>query len=138
MAIVDFLISCGPQLKIIFTTLFGAACMYVFSSYKGFENSMNFLRKMLPDKSDTFYARTDFVVMSISGTIIGLIAFSPQGLYQALAAGFGWTGAMGVLLKVQPPNQPNPANQGNQPNPANQGNLVANQGNQPNLPRDPQ
>jgi hypothetical protein len=54
-------------------------------------------------RSDTFYYRSDFVVMSLSGTIIGLITFDPQGIYQALAAGFGWAGAMNVLLKTDPP-----------------------------------
>jgi hypothetical protein len=103
---VDFLVAYGQDLKIIITTLFGSAGMYVFSSYKGFDNSINFLKRMMPGRSDTFYYRSDFVVMSLSGTIIGLITFSPQGIYQALAAGFGWAGAMNVLLKADPPHSP--------------------------------
>jgi hypothetical protein len=102
-SIVDFLGTYGPGLKIIATTLFGSAGMYVFSAFKGFDNSINFLKKMMPGRSDTFYYWSDFVVMSLSGTIIGLITFDPQGIYQALAAGFGWAGAMNVLLKTDPP-----------------------------------
>jgi len=77
--------------------------MYIFSNRKGFDNSIIFLKKMLPNKSDTIYFRLDFILMSVTGTLIGLITFSPQGTYQALAAGFGWIGAMNVLLKSDPP-----------------------------------
>lgn len=103
MSLGDFLQSYGYDILHISVTLFGAAGMYVFSSFKGFENSINFLKRIIPDKSDTFYYRSDFLLVSVSGTIIGLITFSPQSVYQALAAGFGWTGAMNVLLKTDPP-----------------------------------
>jgi len=102
MAFGEILQTYGPDLKIFFTTLFGSAGMYVFSSFKGFENSINFLKRVLPDRTDVFYARTDFMLMTFSGSMIGLITFAPQGVYQALAAGFGWTGAMNVLLKTEP------------------------------------
>jgi len=103
MFVIDFLQKHGNDILIMLTTLFGSVGMYVFSNYKGFDNSINFLKRMLPNRSDTFYFRCDFVLMSLTGAIIGLITFSPQGLYQALAAGFGWTGAMNVLLKTDPP-----------------------------------
>src|SRR5215468_8725991 len=106
MSLVDFILTYGDTIRIALTTLFGSAGMYVFSNYKGFDNSINFLKKMIPNRSDTFYYRTDFVLMSCSGALIGLITFSPQGIYQALAAGFGWTGAMNVLLKSDPPKIP--------------------------------
>ncbi|WP_155256486.1 hypothetical protein [Mesorhizobium loti] len=98
-----FLLLYGPAIQIYLTTVFGACGMYVFSSYKGFDNSINFLKRMFPERSDVFYARADFFLVSLSGSVIGIITFSPQGIYQALAAGFGWTGAMNVLLKSEPP-----------------------------------
>jgi hypothetical protein len=100
---VAFLLAHGQNILIGLTTLFGAAGMYVFSNFKGFDNSINFIKRMIPGKTDTFYFRADFLLMSGSGAIIGLITFDPQGIYQALAAGFGWTGAMNVLLKADPP-----------------------------------
>lgn len=99
----NFIAAYGQDIKIVFTTLFGSAVMYIFSSFKGFDNSLNFLKRMLPGRSETFYYRSDFIVMTISGIIIGLITFSPQSIYQALAAGFGWAGALNVLLKTDPP-----------------------------------
>jgi hypothetical protein len=99
----DLLITYAGEIRIALITLFESAGMYVFSAYKGFDNSINFLKRMLPNKSDTFYYRCDFVLMSFVGAAIGLITFSPQSIYQALAAGFGWTGAMNVLLKAAPP-----------------------------------
>jgi hypothetical protein len=102
-SVVDWLAAYGEQVRIALTTLFGSAAMYVFSSYKGFDNSRNFLKNILPDRAPSFYYRCDFVIMSVSGALIGLITFTPQSIYQALAAGFGWTGAMNVLLKTDPP-----------------------------------
>lgn len=101
--LLDFMVTYGSEVRIVLITLFGSAGMYVFSTFKGFDNSINFLRRIVPNHSDTFYFRCDFVLMSFTGALIGLITFAPQGIYQALAAGFGWTGAMNVLLKTEPP-----------------------------------
>jgi hypothetical protein len=107
-SLVDYVLSYADGMRIPLTTLFGSAGMYMFSTYKGFDNSINFLRRMVPDRTDTFYFRFDFILMSCVGTVIGLIAFSPTEIYQALAAGFGWTGALNVLLKAEPPPPPSP------------------------------
>jgi hypothetical protein len=80
------------------TTLFGAAAMYVFSLNKGFQGSVDFLRKFFPDKSEVFYTRFDFFIVIIFGSIIGMIFFSPSTTLEALAAGFGWVGAINVLM----------------------------------------
>jgi len=103
MTVVETLVLAWPDIRLVLTTLLGSAGMYIFSSFKGFDNSQNFLKRMIPGRSDTFYYRSDFILMTVVGALIGLITFSPQGVYQALAAGFGWTGAMNVLLKADPP-----------------------------------
>jgi hypothetical protein len=102
-SIIVFLTTYGNDIRIALTTLFGSAGMYVFASHKGFDNSINFFKRMFPNHSETFYYRFDFVLMTVAGALIGLISFSPTGTYEALAAGFGWTGAMNVLLKTDPP-----------------------------------
>ena len=79
--------------------LFGAAGMYIFSDHKGFENSKAFLKAQFPRRKKVFYSRSDFLMTTLVGTLIGLITFSPSNAYEALAAGFGWTGAMNVLMQ---------------------------------------
>lgn len=80
------------------TTLFGSTAMYVFSLNKGFHGSVDFLRKMFPEHSEVFYDRIDFFIVIFAGSVIGTIFFSPTNTLQALAAGFGWVGAINVLL----------------------------------------
>jgi len=79
-------------------TLFGAIAMYVFGLQKGIEGSITFLRRVLPGKSETFYHRVDFALVSLLGSFIGLIVFTPTNAFQALAAGCGWVGALTMLL----------------------------------------
>lgn len=80
-------------------TLFGAIAMNVFSLKKGFEGAIPFLKRFFPERAQVFYDRTDFLLVSFSGSIIGTIFFAPASTVEALAAGFGWVGAVNVLLK---------------------------------------
>ena len=80
------------------TTLFGAAAMYIFSLNRGFEGAIAWLRRVFPGHEQVFYDRLDFIVVAIAGSIIGTISFHPAGTFEALAAGFGWVGAMQVLV----------------------------------------
>ncbi|MDX6496970.1 MAG: hypothetical protein QOG23_230 [Blastocatellia bacterium] len=84
-------------------TLFGAFCMYVFSLTRGFQGAISFLKKFFPGHSEVFYDRLDFFVVILAGSIIGTIFFSPNSALQALAAGFGWVGAVNVLLSPKGP-----------------------------------
>jgi len=79
-------------------TLFGASAMYVFSLNKGFEGSLAFLKRVAPGKTQVFYDRVDFVIVIFAGSVIGTIFFSPVSTLEALAAGFGWVGAINILL----------------------------------------
>ncbi len=79
-------------------TLFGAFCMYVFSLNRGFQGAVDFLRRFFPNHTPVFYDRLDFFVVILAGSVIGTIFFSPTNTFQALAAGFGWVGAINVLL----------------------------------------
>lgn len=82
-----------------FTTLFGAISMYVFSLNKGFSGSIDFLKAFFPNRQEVFYIRCDFIVVNIVGSIVGTIFFNPSSALEALAAGFGWVGAINILLK---------------------------------------
>ena len=102
------------KLGLYLVTLFGTVATYVFQLHKGFEGATSFLRRVLPKHSDAFYARVDFVIVAITGSCFGLIIFSPQNAFQALAAGCGWVSALNVMMTgkgspggtVNPPNGP--------------------------------
>ncbi len=79
-------------------TFFATAVMYMFSLHKGFKGATEFLYKVFPDKRNVFYARVDFILVIIIGSVIGYIVFSPNTPIQSLAAGFGWIGAMNTLV----------------------------------------
>jgi hypothetical protein len=85
------------------TTLFGASAMYVFSLFKGFNGSVPALKKLLPNRAEVFYDRLDFLILVFTGSIIGTIFFHPQDTLQALSAGFGWSGAINVLVSQRGP-----------------------------------
>jgi hypothetical protein len=86
------------QCGIYLLTLFGTIATYVFGMQRGFEGAVSFLRRVLPGRSDAFYHRTDFILVSVFGSMIGAIIFDPHNAFQALAAGCGWVGALNVLL----------------------------------------
>ena len=60
------------------STLFGSVAMYMFSLYKGFEGTTPALRRLIPGRSDVFYDRLDFLVVALTGTIVGTIFFHPR------------------------------------------------------------
>jgi hypothetical protein len=79
-------------------TLFGASSMYIFSLTKGFNGAVEFLEHFFPGRSKPFYDRLDFFIVSFAGAMIGTIFYNPASSLQALAAGFGWVGAVNVLM----------------------------------------
>lgn len=79
-------------------TLLGSFSMYLFSFSKGFEGTTAKLRQLFPNRKKVFYDRVDFVLVVLLGSAIGTIFFGPKDSLQALAAGFGWVGAVNILL----------------------------------------
>ena len=79
-------------------TLFGAAVVQIFALFKNFNGSIGFLRQFFPNRSETFYTRVNCCICMIIGSIIGFIFFNPQSCIGALAAGFGWQGAMTMMM----------------------------------------
>ncbi|MDD2468796.1 MAG: hypothetical protein PHI97_32885 [Desulfobulbus sp.] len=82
-------------------TLLGSFSMYLFSFSKGFEGAVPVLKRLFPQRKKVFYDRIDFLLVVFIGSAVGSIFFHPQDSLQALAAGFGWVGAINVLLKNQ-------------------------------------
>jgi len=87
----------NPDIVHYLATLFGAIAMYIFSLFKGFEGATPALRKLFPNRSQVYYDRLDFLLVTVCGSIIGTIFFQPHDSLQGLSAGFGWVGALSVL-----------------------------------------
>lgn len=79
-------------------TLLGSFSMYLFSFSKGFDGTGAKLRHLFPNRKRVFYDRVDFILVVVLGSAIGTIFFGPKDSIQALAAGFGWVGAVNILL----------------------------------------
>lgn len=77
--------------------------MYVFSLNKGLPVATPVIKRLFRDKSEAFYDWSDLLVVVVFGSIIGSIVFHPQSALPALAAGFGWVGAVSTLVSQRPP-----------------------------------
>jgi hypothetical protein len=88
----------GNHIFCYIITMFGTTAMYVFSLHKGFQGAMDFLKRCFPDHTPSFYARLDFFLVIVLGSIIGFILFSPATAIQSLCAGLGWVGAMNTVV----------------------------------------
>lgn len=88
------------------TTALGAAAMQVFSMNRGFEGSIAWLKRMWPGHSKAFYHRWDFILVVVIGSLIGYMLFRPAEVQNALAAGFGWVGAVSVFADQRPTASP--------------------------------
>jgi hypothetical protein len=80
--------------------------MYLFTSAKGLESTVPKIKQLIPGKTDTFYARLDFLLVVILGPVIGIICFKPDNSLQALAAGWSWASALNVLVQQKTPLSP--------------------------------
>lgn len=80
-------------------TAFGAAVLQIFSIRKGFQSSVPFLKQAFPGRTDRVYLLSDLILTVFFGALVGTIIFDPSNVRQALAAGFGWVGAINIMLK---------------------------------------
>lgn len=78
-------------------TLFAATVAYLFSVNSKLKSSVPALKRLIPSRSDAFYDRIDFIVMTFGGAVIGFVFFDPTTARQALSAGLGWVGAVNIL-----------------------------------------
>jgi len=78
-------------------TLFAATVAYLFSVNSKLRSSVPVLKRLIPARSDAFYDRIDFLVMTLGGAVIGFVFFDPTTSRQALSARLGWVGAVSIL-----------------------------------------
>jgi hypothetical protein len=83
--------------KLMSMALFGAVSMQYFSGGVETQGGTQFLKVFIVDKPELFYKRVNLVIATILGATIGFLYYSPDTAMEALAAGFGWTGAVKAL-----------------------------------------
>ena len=81
-------------------TWVGAVCAHILSLYSdNFNGTMVFLKRMFPNRSETFYFRIDFVILPLIGTFLAIFLLEPTDIKTAIFAGLSWSGALIALLK---------------------------------------
>src|SRR5688572_15537081 len=80
-------------------TLISAILMYVFALNRGFGGAVAFLKRAIPNRSEQFYTWFDLIVVTLGGSFIGFVLYSPVDATRAMAAGLGWMGALNVALR---------------------------------------
>lgn len=75
----------------------GSFISYFTLSLKVVNAKINHYKRLLPNRSDTFYNRIDFVFTIATGSLIGFVFFSPTTYIAALSAGFSWPAAYRAL-----------------------------------------
>ena len=82
-----------------FLTFVGATITQVFSLYTGTVAATPFLQTWFKEKSDTWYARRNSVLIVFLGTILSYIILEPDTAKTSLFAGLTWCGTLQSLGK---------------------------------------
>ena len=86
--------------SIFFWTYLSTIICHILSFYTiEFNGSKTFFNKIIPNKSNTFYERLDFVFLPLIGAIICKVIFQPETIKFAMVSGLSWTTAIDLLKK---------------------------------------
>lgn len=87
--------------NLFFVTWIGAIIGHILSLYKPeFRRTIPFIRGLIPNKSDTFYFRMDFLLLPLIGAFLGLFLIRPSEVENAIFTGLTWSGTLIALLKT--------------------------------------
>ncbi len=85
---------------ILFQTWIGALCTHLLSLYNDdFKGTIPFIQKLLPNKSESFYIRIDFLILPIIGSLLAYVLLDPSSLKSSIFAGISWSGTLLAMLK---------------------------------------
>ncbi len=86
--------------NIFFQTWLGAVCAHLLSLYSDdFKGTIPFVKKLLPNKSKTFYFRIDFIILPVIGALLAYVLLDPNSLKASIFAGLSWSGTLIAMLK---------------------------------------
>ncbi len=86
--------------NIFFQTWLGAVCAHLLSLYSDdFKGTIPFVKKLMPNKSETFYFRIDFIILPLIGALLAYVLLDPTSLKASIFAGLSWSGTLIAMLK---------------------------------------
>ncbi|MEB3800748.1 hypothetical protein INQ45_06595 [Flavobacterium columnare] len=86
--------------NVFFQTWLGAVCAHLLSLYSDeFKGTIPFVKKLIPNKSETFYFRIDFLILPLIGALLAYVLLDPASLKASIFAGLSWSGTLIAMLK---------------------------------------
>ena len=86
--------------NIFIQTWLGALCGHLLSLYSDdFKGTVPFIKKLIPNKSDTLYFRIDFIILPLIGALMAFVLLDPATLKSSIFAGLSWSGTLMAMLK---------------------------------------
>ncbi|MGV0757231.1 hypothetical protein [Empedobacter brevis] len=86
--------------NIFFQTWLGALCAHLLSLYsEDFKGTIPFIKKLFPNKTETFYFRLDFFILPLIGALLAYVLLDPSSLKSSIFAGLSWSGTLIAMLK---------------------------------------
>lgn len=87
----------------LFCAWIGALIGHILSLYdSNFKGTKGFLQGIIPNHSETFYKRLDFILLPVIGTLLAFILISPGDPKTGIFSGLSWSGTLLALLKHSP------------------------------------
>ena len=81
-------------------TWLGALSCHMLSLYnKGFTGTTQFLKGIIPNKSQSFYSRWDAVILPLIGALVAFSLLDPTSLKQAMWDGISWSISLIAFVK---------------------------------------
>ena len=85
--------------NVFLQTWVGALCAHLLSLYsEDFKGTIPFIKKLIPNKSETLYFRIDFFILPIIGALLAYVLLDPNSLKTSIFAGLSWSGTLIALL----------------------------------------
>ena len=97
---------------ILFQTWIGALCTHLLSLYNDeFKGTIPFIQRLVPEKTDAFYTRIDFIILPIIGALLAYVLLDPSSLKSSIFAGISWSGTLLAMLRKSNKNTENSGNE---------------------------
>lgn len=81
-------------------TWVGALCAQLLSlNSNEFNGTIPFVKKVVPNKSDTFYFRMDFLLLPLIGALLAYVLLDPTSFKTSVFSGLSWSGTLIAMLK---------------------------------------